>query len=187
MKRITILVLFILMLSVSYADDTYVVKIKDGNPVHSIIKRGVVNTPADRIMSHHTDPISKGIYKQEGCMILHELKDWTAMACPKGLSKKLLDSGEAVIDRANVLHDLEADSYINARRYLENYKTLLNERTNVTEWQETLYIEDNFIQWTAPNFADRAYGLAWNNDRYFIAVTSPVSAAQQAVAAEFPY
>ncbi len=81
----------------------------------------------------------------------------------------------------------EADSYINARRYLENYKTLLHEHTKVTEWQEKLYIDQNFIQWTAPDFADRAYGLAWNNERYFIAVTSPIKEAQQAVAAEFPY
>ncbi len=82
---------------------------------------------------------------------------------------------------------IEADSYINARRYLENYKVFLNERTTVTEWQEKLYIDENFIQWAAPNFADRAYGLAWNNDRYLIAVTSPISAAQHSVAAEFPY
>lgn len=82
---------------------------------------------------------------------------------------------------------IEAESYINARRFLENYKRLLNERTTVVQWQEQLYIEDNFIQWAAPGFADRAYGLAWNNDRYFIAVTSPISASQQALAAEFPY
>jgi len=81
----------------------------------------------------------------------------------------------------------EAESYINARRYLENYKRLLHERTNVTEWQESLYIEDNFIQWSAPDYADKAYGLAWNNDQYFIAVTSPVKAAQQTLAAAFPY
>lgn len=82
---------------------------------------------------------------------------------------------------------IQAESYINARRYLENYKTLLEEQANITNWSERLYIEKNYIQWSAPNFADRAYGLAWNNDRYFIAVTSPISAAQQALAAEFPF
>ena len=82
---------------------------------------------------------------------------------------------------------IEAESYINARRYLENYKRLLEERTTLSEWQERLYIEDNFIQWIAPDFADRAYGLAWNNGRYFVAVTSPVQEAQEAVAASFPY
>ncbi|MCK6628674.1 MAG: hypothetical protein L6R45_26280 [Anaerolineae bacterium] len=82
---------------------------------------------------------------------------------------------------------IEAKSYINARRYLENYKKLLEERATLTEWKERLYIEDNYIQWAAPDFADRAYGLAWNNDRYFIAVTSPISATQQALAAAFPY
>jgi hypothetical protein len=82
---------------------------------------------------------------------------------------------------------IQADSYINARRYLENYKKLLEEQANLVTWQERLYIEDNYIQWSAPNFADRAYGLAWNNDRYFIAVTSPISAAQQMLAATFPY
>jgi hypothetical protein len=82
---------------------------------------------------------------------------------------------------------IQADSYINARRYLENYKTLLNERANIVDWKERLYIEDNHIQWAAPGFADRAYGLAWNNDRYFVAVTSPIQAAQEALAAEFPY
>lgn len=82
---------------------------------------------------------------------------------------------------------IEAKSYINARRYLENYKKLLQERATLTGWKERLYIEDNYIQWAAPDFADRAYGLAWNNDRYFIAVTSPISATQQALAAAFPY
>jgi hypothetical protein len=82
---------------------------------------------------------------------------------------------------------LEADSYINARRYLENYKKMLHEQANLVEWQERLYIEDNFIEWAAPDFADRAYGLAWNNDRYLIAVTAPISSTYQALAAEFPY
>lgn len=82
---------------------------------------------------------------------------------------------------------IQADSYINARRYLENYKTLLHQRAPLAEWQERLYIEDNFIRWAAPGFADRAYGLAWNNDRYFVAVTSPVQSAQQALARAFPY
>jgi hypothetical protein len=82
---------------------------------------------------------------------------------------------------------IQADSYINARRYLENYKALLQEQTTVVEWKERLYIEDNYIQWAAPDFADRAYGLAWNNDRYFVAITAPISATQQALAKDFPY
>jgi hypothetical protein len=82
---------------------------------------------------------------------------------------------------------IQAESYINARRYLENYKILLQEQANPIEWQERLYIEENFIQWAAPGFADHAYGLAWNNDRYFIAVTSPISAAQTSLAQSFPY
>jgi hypothetical protein len=82
---------------------------------------------------------------------------------------------------------IEAESYINARRYLENYKRLLNERTTLAEFEEKLYIDENFIQWAAPEFADRAYGLAWNNERYFIAVTSPISEAQRTLAADFPY
>ncbi|RME76966.1 MAG: hypothetical protein D6784_04685 [Chloroflexi bacterium] len=82
---------------------------------------------------------------------------------------------------------IQAESYINARRYLENYKRLIHEQATVTEWQERLYIEDNFIRWAAPDFAERAYGLAWNNDRYFIAVTSPIRAAQEALAKDFPY
>ncbi len=82
---------------------------------------------------------------------------------------------------------IQAESYINARRYLENYKTLLEGQANLTEWKERLYIDKNYIQWSAPGFAEQAYGLAWNNDRYFIAVTAPTSATQQALAAEFPY
>lgn len=82
---------------------------------------------------------------------------------------------------------VNADSYINARRYLENYKKVLEQQAHITEWQEKLYIEENFIQWSAPGFADRAYGLAWNNDHYFIAVTSPISTAQQKMAVDFPY
>jgi len=102
----------------------------------------------------------------------------------------------AVIIQATYLDDIgnpatvtiiDADSYINARRYLENYKQLLHERAQITAWQERLYIDENYIQWSAPDFADRAYGLAWNNDQYFIAVTSPISSTQQALAAEFPY
>jgi hypothetical protein len=89
-------------------------------------------------------------------------------------------------NRATVVM-IQADSYINARRYLENYKRLLEERANPVEWKERLYIEDNYIQWAAPDFADQTYGLAWNNDRYFIAVTSPLSATQQALAVAFPY
>jgi hypothetical protein len=82
---------------------------------------------------------------------------------------------------------IQAESYINARRYLENYKNLLHNQGNVTAWQERLYIEDNFIEWAAPNFADRAYGLAWNNNHYFISVTSPIQTAQQTLAQNFPY
>lgn len=82
---------------------------------------------------------------------------------------------------------IQAESYINARRYLENYKKLLHEQANVVEWAERLYIDKNFIQWSAPGFADRAYGLAWNNERYFIAVTSPIKSAQESLAAQFPY
>lgn len=82
---------------------------------------------------------------------------------------------------------IQADSYINARRYLENYKIMLNSRATVVEWKERLYIEDNYIQWAAPDFADQAYGLAWNNDGYFVAITAPVSATQQALVKVFPY
>ena len=81
----------------------------------------------------------------------------------------------------------QANSYINARRYLENYKKLLNDRTDVVAWQERFFINKNYIQWSAPTFADKAYGIAWNNNSHFIAVTSPISSAQQAVAAAFPY
>lgn len=82
---------------------------------------------------------------------------------------------------------IQAESYINARRYLENYKSLLHERTRVTEWKERLYIDENYIQWAAPGFADRAYGTAWNNGRYLIAVTSPINDVQLALAKQFPY
>ena len=82
---------------------------------------------------------------------------------------------------------IQAKSYINARRYLENYKKLLEEQADIVEWEERLYIEENFIQWSAPGFADRSYGLAWNNDRYFVAVTSPLKDIRDALAAEFPY
>jgi hypothetical protein len=81
----------------------------------------------------------------------------------------------------------QAESYINARRYLNNYKKLLEERATLTEWQERLNIEQNYIQWAAPTFADQAYGLAWNNDSFFIAVTSPVEEAQQTLVQIFPY
>lgn len=81
----------------------------------------------------------------------------------------------------------QAQSYINARRYLDNYKKLLYEQTTPTEWQERLHIEQNYIQWSAPAFAEQAYGLAWNNDSFFIAVTSPVQTAQQALVEIFPY
>jgi hypothetical protein len=82
---------------------------------------------------------------------------------------------------------IQAESYIDARRYLENYKRMLEREANLVEWKERLYIEKNYILWAAPDFADQAYGLAWNNDRYFVAVTSPISATQQALARDFPY
>jgi hypothetical protein len=82
---------------------------------------------------------------------------------------------------------VEAESYINARRYIENYKKVLQARRDLTDWQESIYIDKNFVQWAAPGFADRAYGLAWNNDRYFIAVTSPISTSYESLAAGFPY
>ncbi len=82
---------------------------------------------------------------------------------------------------------IQAESYINARRYLENYKILIENRATVVEWEERLHIEDNYIRWNAPDFADQAYGIAWNNDSHFISVTSPLKEAQEALAAEFPY
>ena len=81
----------------------------------------------------------------------------------------------------------QAESYINARRYLENYKNLLETQANVSEWEERLHIEDNYINWSAPGFADQAYGIAWNNDSHYISITSPVREAMEAMAAAFPY
>ena len=81
----------------------------------------------------------------------------------------------------------QADSYINARRYLENYKKLIETRATVTEWQERFHLDQNYIRWAAPDFANQAYGLAWNNEGVFIAVTSPIREAQEALAAAFPY
>ncbi|MEM7349120.1 MAG: hypothetical protein AAF485_33235, partial [Chloroflexota bacterium] len=86
-----------------------------------------------------------------------------------------------------IVEMIEAESYINARRYLENYKNLLESEANATELNYLLYIETNYVQWNAPGYAERAYGLAWNNDRYFISVTSPISMAQQSLASQFPY
>ena len=80
-----------------------------------------------------------------------------------------------------------AGSYINARRYLENYKTLIETRATPLEWQERLHIEDNYIQWAAPGFADQSYGLAWNNEGHFISITSPIREVQEALATDFPY
>lgn len=93
---------------------------------------------------------------------------------------------DAVGNPASVVM-IQAESYINARRYLENYKKLLEEQAGLVDLKERLYIDENYLQWSAPDFADRAYGLAWNNDRYFIAITSPISSTQQALAAAFPY
>jgi len=81
----------------------------------------------------------------------------------------------------------DAGSYINARRYLENYKKLIEQRVDPIEWQERLHIEDNYIQWAAPGFVDLSYGLAWNNEGHFISVTSPVREVQEALVSGFPY
>ena len=102
----------------------------------------------------------------------------------------------ATVVRATYVDDLgnpatvvmfEAESYINARRILENYKALLEQEGKLTEYKEKLYISENFIQWAAPGFADQAYGLAWNNDRYFVAINSPIREVQENLAEQFPY
>ena len=84
-----------------------------------------------------------------------------------------------------------AVNYLDVLQALVSQQSLersqLQARRDLAEWQESIYIEDSFIQWAAPGFADRAYGLAWNNDRYFIAVTSPISSSYETLAAEFPY
>ncbi len=81
----------------------------------------------------------------------------------------------------------QADSHINTRRILENYKTMLEQESNLTEYKEKLYISENFIQWAAPGFADQAYGIAWNNGPYFVAVFSPIREVHEKLAQEFPY
>jgi hypothetical protein len=81
----------------------------------------------------------------------------------------------------------QAESYINARRYLENYQRLLDTQAEVTVWQARLHIDRNYIRWAAPGYANQAYGVAWNNQSHFISVTSPVPDVVETMAAAFPY
>lgn len=161
-------------------------------------------TPADLIVpANLTDPAPYGLDERPAVPTNKFLKD----IVPKTVGEfKLVDLKEeqayedpyigAEIVKATYVNDAgipavvvltQAESYINARRYLENYKNLLEQRANLTEWQGRLNIEQNYIQWAAPGFADQAYGTAWNNDSHFISVTSPVREAQAALVAAFPY
>lgn len=82
---------------------------------------------------------------------------------------------------------IDAKSDINARRYLQNYKVLLVESVRDAEVKDLIWLDHSYVQWQAPSFADRAYGLAWSNNKFFIAVTAPSQTAQENMAALFPY
>jgi hypothetical protein len=82
---------------------------------------------------------------------------------------------------------IDAQSDINARRYLRNYKSLLTEKTRGAEVKDLIRFDHSYVQWYAPALVDRGYGLAWSNGRFFLAVTSSNQVAQEGLAANFPY
>jgi minor extracellular protease Epr len=49
------------------------------------LAQAMPDTATQRVIVHTTSPFDKGIFQKQGCIILHELSDATAIECPKGV------------------------------------------------------------------------------------------------------
>jgi len=72
-------------------------------------EKAISSSPVQRLIVPTTSSIDKISFRLRGCTITHELRDSTALECPKGVKIK-----NARPDRIFHMHDLEADVQINA-------------------------------------------------------------------------
>ncbi|RME47512.1 MAG: hypothetical protein D6796_07605, partial [Caldilineae bacterium] len=82
---------------------------------------------------------------------------------------------------------INAESYINAKRYLKGLKTYLTQEVHAPHVSDYIWQEHNFLEWEAPSLGDRAYGFAWSNRHYYYSVTSPSKEARDFLVQNFPY
>lgn len=82
---------------------------------------------------------------------------------------------------------INAESYINANRYLKGLKAFLQEEGGSTEIVDRIWLEHSFLEWTAPNLANRAYGFAWSNEYFYYSATSAHQEDRDFFAENFPY
>ncbi len=77
--------------------------------VYHPVVQAMPDTVAQRVIVHTTSPFEKAIFKQNGCAIIHELKDATAIECPEGV---FIPNAER--DELLQVLDMDADTRINA-------------------------------------------------------------------------
>ncbi|MFQ5575801.1 MAG: hypothetical protein ACE5G8_02305, partial [Anaerolineae bacterium] len=81
---------------------------------------------------------------------------------------------------------INAESYINAKRYMKGLKAFLQSQKNAAV-VDYIWQEHNFIEWEAPELANRAYGFAWSNRHFYYSVTSASKEVTHFFAQNFPY
>lgn len=89
--------------------------------------------------------------------------------------------------RAVTVSIINAGSYINANRYLKGLKSFLEEEGQATNIVDRIWLKHSFLEWEAPTLANRAYGFAWNNDRFYYSVTGANQEDRDFVVENFPY
>ena len=82
---------------------------------------------------------------------------------------------------------INAESYINANRYLKGVKAFLQEEGGATQIADRIWLEHSFLEWDAPGLANRAYGFAWNNKHFYYSATSANREDRDFFAENFPY
>lgn len=85
------------------------------------------------------------------------------------------------------LNIINAESYINAKRYLSSLKIILNEEVDATEVVDFIWQEHNFLQWEVPDWAERRYGFAWSNQHFYYSVYSGNEDTRDFIVENFPY
>ncbi len=81
----------------------------------------VQSAPKSKIIAMTVDPNDKKNFKAEGCEIVHELIDATALDCPEDVSQKHIKSGKAIRDDELSIVDLGANTQIGAINVWADY------------------------------------------------------------------
>jgi len=89
--------------------------------------------------------------------------------------------------RAVTVWVIDAGSYINANRYLRGLRTLLQETAGTGQVADRIWLDHSFLAWEAPELANRTYGFAWNNDRFYYSVTGANKEDRDFFVENFPY